>query len=403
MRRFGIELEVVAAHSMQAVYRAIEAAGVSVNYVGGYRQTPATATAWEVKYDGSLSTEGGRSHAMEIVSPPLNASTPEERAASFDAIRTVCDILQDMDASANRSCGMHVHVSDTDWTGADIRRIVQTYSACEAEFDKLVPPSRRGGSAHYAQGLGRVHLRDIDPAGTPADVARRLLQAGMRRECKVNVQRIGAQSNGTIEFRHAGGTAQASKAIGWARLILEFVDMLTGAPAPAAPAPVTRVEPPPAAVEVGGRTYERPAFTHYQRPNAQGLRTAGLGRTILDLINREGGATVPELLAATGFERDESVRGAVSDLRRACGYDIETLPARTNGGVLGYRLRGVADNPVTVYRETAPAAPAAPETPAAPMRDAWDWERVLSGLSDETLSWTRRRMAVLGTGGDAAN
>ena len=65
-----------------------------------------------------------------------------------------------MGATANRSCGYHVHLDAADLTASDIRAIVTRYADHESEIDAFMPPSRRGNANTYCGSVIEMCIRD---------------------------------------------------------------------------------------------------------------------------------------------------------------------------------------------------------------------------------------------------
>ena len=107
-RKFGIELELVGITREQAG-RALSQVGIEV-HDEGYNHT--TRSYWKMVSDSSV--RGG----FELVIPVLRGEDGIHEA------RKVATALDDMGATANRSCGYHVHLDAADLTASDIRAIV---------------------------------------------------------------------------------------------------------------------------------------------------------------------------------------------------------------------------------------------------------------------------------------
>ena len=107
-RKFGVELELVEITREQAV-RALTGVGIAVREEGYNHET---RRHWKIVSDSSV--RGG----FEVVSPVLQGE------AGLDEVRKATTALDDMGATANRSCGYHVHLDAEGLTASDIRAIV---------------------------------------------------------------------------------------------------------------------------------------------------------------------------------------------------------------------------------------------------------------------------------------
>ena len=126
-RKFGVEMEIVGISREQAL-SAMRAVGVEVQ---SEQYNHATRPHWKLVSDASVA--GG----FEVVSPVLNGE------AGLEELRRVATALDDMGATANRTCGLHVHIDAHGLTVDALRAIVRRYAAYEHEIDTFMPPSRR--------------------------------------------------------------------------------------------------------------------------------------------------------------------------------------------------------------------------------------------------------------------
>lgn len=215
-RTFGIELEVVGSRGQQVglwgrVVQGLQAAGMNpaqASYTG------ADYTRWQVKTDGSVSCNGYP--GCEVVSPVLPADE-----TGFAQVRTVCNALEAAGATANKTCGMHVHVDVRDLSVEQLKNVLRAYGHFQAEIDSVLPASRR--NSRWAQPLWNNWTRTrmlerIENAATVNDLA----YAIGTRYSVMNLQKY--VRTGTLEFRQHSGTAEAKKALAWARWCVAFVE-----------------------------------------------------------------------------------------------------------------------------------------------------------------------------------
>lgn len=215
-RTFGIELEVVGTRGQQVglwgrVVQSLQAAGMNPAQAG---YTGADYTRWQVKSDSSVSCNGYP--GCEVVSPVLPADE-----SGFAQVRTVCEALEAAGATANRTCGMHVHVDVRDLSAEQLKNVLRAYGHFQAEIDSVLPTSRR--NSRWAQPLWNTWTRTrmlerIENATTVNDLA----YAIGTRYSVMNLQKY--VRTGTLEFRQHSGTAEARKALGWARWCVAFVE-----------------------------------------------------------------------------------------------------------------------------------------------------------------------------------
>lgn len=218
MRTYGIEIE---AYNVPAytVANALSAAGIPCNYEG-YNHV--TRNHWKVVSDSSLTGV----NTFELVSPPLSGDD------GFAQIEKVCQVLNDLGAKVNKSCGLHVHIDARNLALNTIKNICKIYYSEEAGIDAWMAPSRRdsrwcqtlrnirGGFAEFYQTLDR----DID-------TLRSLQSLFNTRYRKVNLEAF--NRHGTVEFRQHQGTTDSGKIINWVRFLHLLVEKaITARPRP---------------------------------------------------------------------------------------------------------------------------------------------------------------------------
>lgn len=201
-RKFGVELEIVGISKEQAI-RALAAVDI-IAYDAGY--THMTTLDWKVVDDSSVL--GG----FEVVSPVLEGET------GLETLRTAAHALADAGATANRSCGLHVHIDAHGMTVENIRTIVCRYASFEEEIDAFMPPSRRGNTNGYCYSVRQVAENE---AFRSARTVAQLATAQRSRYFKVNLQAF--RRHGTIEFRQHSGSVNATKICNWVQLLQDFV------------------------------------------------------------------------------------------------------------------------------------------------------------------------------------
>lgn len=200
-RKFGVELEIVGI-SKELVIRALAAVDIEAHDAG---YTHMTTRDWKIVSDASV--HGG----FELVSPVL------EGEEGLETLRTAAQALADAGATANRSCGLHVHIDAHGMTVENIRTIVCRYAAFEEEIDAFMPPSRRGNTNGYCYSVRQVAE---DEAFRSARTVAQLAAAQRSRYFKVNLQAF--RRHGTIEFRQHSGSVNATKICNWVQLLQDF-------------------------------------------------------------------------------------------------------------------------------------------------------------------------------------
>lgn len=202
-KRFGIELEIVGISAMQAA-AVIRNAGFICEYEG-YNHTD-HASAWKVVTDSSISGTG-----CEVVSPILSGE-----AGLADA-RKVAEVLEAAGATANRSCGFHVHFDASHMSVEDVRAIFARYAKFEAEIDAFMPMSRRADNNRYCCTITRIAERVCAEQTLTG-----MISAQCSRYYKLNLQSY--LRHHTIEFRQHSGTCSAAKIANWVLFLSDFID-----------------------------------------------------------------------------------------------------------------------------------------------------------------------------------
>ena len=219
-RTIGIEIECFVPTNIlrgegsyqEFVSNKLNQAGVNASYQHSHITN--APTTWTVKHDGSLGHGG-----VEIVSPVLKYN-PD----SFVTLQKVCGVLDDIRATVNTQCGLHVHVSNRDLTLKQNKLIAKRYAKFEDVFDYFMPRSRRTNTAGYCRSL-RARSE-----GTPVEIInqtmqkidscrsinalQRLFGGSHPRYAKLNF----TSPHGTVEFRHHSGTVNFEKISKWVRL-----------------------------------------------------------------------------------------------------------------------------------------------------------------------------------------
>lgn len=379
MRRFGIELEMVApaglprehGSPLNAAKSTLQAAGIisraNTHFGRNYE-------AWQCKPDGSIQPYD---RGVEVVSRIM----PDD-AASYDEVHRAVTALDSAGFGINRSCGFHVHISVADVPMHIRQLIVLRYAEMQSGINAMLPESRRNND--YARALTlsqRAALAQAIDGGTT--------WTGAARYCVTNMAWLSSGTESRIEFRQAAGTCNPAKVIGWVRFLQDMINevvrraqlpgMIFGrrasAPPPPRPAPVAIVRPVSMVPRMRAGSDAHRALEQVRTTGvitAAWAREQGIGENVLRRI-------------IVGFRRH--------------GADLNTL--RTSEGP-NYVLNGARSLPMTaeqVFASAATAAPVAAPAPApiAPAQPtytraapfvAYPFE---AGFSVESMAWIRER------------
>ncbi len=192
------------------------------------------ADQWDAQIvkDGSLPSGG-----FEINTAPANGDVLLDQLADW------ADALSAQSASANKDCGLHVHIDCRDFTFYDMRRMVLLYERLEPALFGMVPQSRRGASwcvpsGHkYANAVrqsampkqSKANLIDgIYNSGTsPRSLKAAVSNAKSNKYASERYHALNIHSwlfRGTIECRLHTGTVNGEKLANWALLWVAIVD-----------------------------------------------------------------------------------------------------------------------------------------------------------------------------------
>lgn len=175
-------------------------------------------------------------------------------AAGDLLIDQLADIGRDIKrygATANSSCGLHVHVDCRDFTFWDMRRLVFLYEKIEPALFGMVDPERGSGDPHgpgqwckpcgnsYAESMRRCEMPNEDGAKKAIvcklyrcetddqSVNRAIRKAKTDKYMSVRYHALNLHSwiyRGTVECRIHHGTTNVTNLINWARLWTAIVD-----------------------------------------------------------------------------------------------------------------------------------------------------------------------------------
>lgn len=287
-RKFGVEIEFVGM-SQRVAIRALVDAGIPVNHtLSGYYNHTDSESEWKVVTDGSVSGPGG---GGEAVSPILSG------IEGLEQVRRAADALSNAGATANRSCGLHVHVDARDLEGRDIANVVTRYAKFETDIDAFMPRSRRGrNGSSYCDSIANIRGFSTPQAFTTTSQVMRAW--GGDRFRKVNL--CSYTSHGSIEIRHHSGTVQSSKILPWIQFCVNFVEKSRMTPV------ATRIH----SARTGGRAGDSKTLVAFHK--------------IVNRLDRAGyrGTTITDLSNVAGIS-ETSIVVYISNLRTKYGFSIK--------------------------------------------------------------------------------
>jgi hypothetical protein len=213
----------------------------NATYSGFLRQIP--TFAGEFVRDGSVTPSG-----MELVSRKLEGDD------IFTALGELCKGLHGSGASANRSCGMHVHVDAVDLSMYDLRRIALAWELlCPKLWGTLVSAERSTNSYCTTNDLTLGERRALCAAGTAVEItdwfyhhlygmskdayeSREAWKAAIARKREHKYENAARRKSlnfhswmmrGTLEFRLKEGTTDPGDLLWWPQWCGWLVDWLS--------------------------------------------------------------------------------------------------------------------------------------------------------------------------------
>ncbi len=210
--KFGIELEINVPDKRDFIRR-LERKGVPINTDCDTHTV--VRDAWKVVHDGSLSSSWDRD-CCEVVSPP---------SADFEQIKLVCEVMKEVGAKVNNSCGFHVHHDISEYKRKQIMRIYNFYAKYEHYIDKFHKADREDNS--YCRPIEDIIDR-VNNSETKSQLLRDVAGRGRGgyynniRYYKINLRSF--IYYGTIEFRQHGGTIKFEDIYAWVNFTHKIIE-----------------------------------------------------------------------------------------------------------------------------------------------------------------------------------
>jgi hypothetical protein len=202
---------------------------------------------WEIGEDGSVRGVG----TAEVKSPILKGE------AGLKEILKVCEVLKELGAKVNASCGLHVHVgiknAKKKFEPDEIKKIMRVYEENSKETDRWFTHGRRTGRSQWAKPVTK-RLELLEKGGkkqvydpniitrhdcwgpqyggyVTKDVPPPNSLKGIADECEHydRVSFSSYNSHGTMEFRQHHGTIDGQEITNWIRFLLNHVEVARSA------------------------------------------------------------------------------------------------------------------------------------------------------------------------------
>ena len=197
-RKFGVEIEFKGVNRLELV-AVMRNKGLNCE-AEGYNHI--TRRHWKIVTDASVH------NGYEIVSPILTGEN------GMNQLKLVCEALNELGATVDRSCGVHVHLDARDLTAREVLTIYKRYGEHEEQIDLCMPRSRRADNGTYCRGI-----KDI--AANIAEMDKPRLSRYTGRFHKINLTNL--TGSGSLEFRQHSGTTEFKKIGNWIAFLMQFV------------------------------------------------------------------------------------------------------------------------------------------------------------------------------------
>lgn len=211
----GIELEFFGVN-YRSVVAGLKRAGINVEWE---TYTHRVTNGWKLVYDASVTSTGtGLSRGLELVSPPLTTE------AMRSQLKVICEVLNQMGAKVDKTCGVHVHHDVNDYTFKDFKNLFVAYDKHSQHIDEIMPITRRRGFQTERSGISKYclpisadKLAEVQNAESIQDVTRIMCQ----RYRVLNFTSF--VKYGTIEFRQHAGSTDFDKLMNWVMITQKIV------------------------------------------------------------------------------------------------------------------------------------------------------------------------------------
>jgi Putative amidoligase enzyme len=208
----GAELEFFGVH-YRTVVAELKRAGIDIAYEG---YTHRVMSSWKLVTDVSVTGTGtGLRKGLEIVSPPLAMDEMERQ------MKIITDVLNELGAKVDRTCGVHIHHEIDDLKVNDIKNIFKIYAKHDEIINSIMPKSRRGNEGRQPTYCKTVNREDFLTAIDICDSIREIGYATSDRYRTINFNSY--LRYGTIEFRQHSGTTDFEKIMSWIRITQAIV------------------------------------------------------------------------------------------------------------------------------------------------------------------------------------
>lgn len=184
--------------------------GVEIEFVGGLPEQVELLPGWVMALDELQVDETGADSGSELKPPPIVWGQREQ-------IRIMLDRLKASGATANWSCGLHVHVGLEPWGESVVRPIVEAALTAQEALRGLLRTS--GHRLQYCPPVTETMLQSL--IASPRESA--LLNRGRPQSHRCGINAAAWFDIGTVEIRYANGSLDYGEVLNTIELCLRFV------------------------------------------------------------------------------------------------------------------------------------------------------------------------------------
>lgn len=203
---FGVEIECVGCRYTE-FFDAARRNGLEVfdQVYYNHRDIP----QYKLTTDSSISGQ----NPAECVTPALNGNT-----SGFASLKNCCKSLREIGATANSSCGLHVHIGAASLTDREYCNVFVNYMRLETAIESFLAPSRRGSNSRWCRSLRNCE------EGVLYAYNKNMMRHALHNDRYHRVNAEAYNAHKTIEFRQHQGTTNFTKISHWVKFLGKLVE-----------------------------------------------------------------------------------------------------------------------------------------------------------------------------------
>jgi hypothetical protein len=184
--------------------------GVEIEFIGGCADSLELLPDWTIARDEQQLDETGAASGSELQTPPIGWEDREQ-------IRVMLSRLRDQGASANWSCGLHVHVGLEPWGAAILLPLIDAALLHQQAIRALLNTSEH--RLIYCPPV----IRDMRQRFIKEPDGRALRHQGRPQSHRCGINAAAWFDIGTVEIRYANGSLEPEEVINTIELCLRYV------------------------------------------------------------------------------------------------------------------------------------------------------------------------------------